>query len=49
VLLVLLLTLGTLPPAPTPPADWDASTTRGWFASALRTALDSYWSFDRVP
>jgi hypothetical protein len=28
---------------------WDQAATRGWFARALWTALDSYWSVDRVP
>ena len=31
---------------PAPPDDWNAGATRGWFAQALWTALDSYWGTD---
>ncbi len=34
---------------PIPPTDWNGGATRGWFAHALWTALDSYWGVDRVP
>jgi hypothetical protein len=29
--------------------DWDAPSTRGWFAEALWRAIDSYFGVDRVP
>ena len=31
---------------PDPPGDWNAGASRGWFAAALWSALDSYWGTD---
>jgi hypothetical protein len=34
---------GGVPDAPSTAADWNGGATRGWFARALWTALNSYW------